>query len=304
MVRSADTKILDNIVRSIQNEEQDPLTPLIEEYILKRDLPKYRKKRLKSVTIPLVDRPRPGGRLSPSNLCGCERQAAFKFLGVEGKFRTNPDQELIFEDGKWRHHKWQTMFKDMEKVLGRHRFRVVGVEHPVIIEGLYIAGSLDIEVKIKVKGKWVRYVIDFKGSNNFSFEKAYRDRAPDPTYKKQVITYGKGRKCKRAILLYDSKDKNKFYAFVVPVTAKAWAEVRLWCRRVVEQLEAQELPPMHPDCNNGNFLYGRCPYKALCYGSKSPKQIRREVYMDFPGVKKLWEKGHAEIEAHGSYEGE
>lgn len=302
MPSTADTKILANIVRHIQAEEEDPLTPLIDEYLLKRNLPKYRSRRLTKYEFDTEDRPRPGGRLSPSSLCGCERQAAFKFLGVEGVKRTDPDVELIFEDGHWRHHKWGYIFRDMEKVLGRKRFRVISIEEPIVIPGLYVAGSLDAVIAIKVNGRWRRYVVDFKGSNNFSFEKAYRDRSPDPTYQKQILAYLKGRKIRRGILLYDSKNTNNYYIFVVPMTEVAWAEVRLWCRRIVKQLEAQKLPPMHPDCKNGNFLYGRCAFKKICYGKLSDRQIRSEVYVDFPGVKALWEKGHREIEEHHGYE--
>lgn len=295
---SPDASILKRIVAGIQAEEDDPLTPLIDEYLIKRNLPEYRHLRIEQYGIITGDRPRPGGRLSPSSLCGCERQAALKFLGVEGQIRTDPNQELLFDDGHWRHHKWGFIFTEMEFILGRERFRAFNIEHPIFLEDLYVAGHLDIEIKIKVKGKWQRYVVDFKGANNFAFERAYRDRNPDPTYVKQLIAYMKGRKAKRGILLYDSKDKNTIEVFAFKMDPKIWGEVRSWCRKVIGQIQAKELPPMHPDCNNGNFLYNRCQYKGICFGNKTDRQIRREVYVDFPGVKALWKKGHSEIEAH------
>jgi hypothetical protein len=293
---------LASIVKHVQNEEQDPLTPLIDEYLLKRNLPKYRDRRIKSYSFDTEDRPRPGGRLSPSTICGCERQAALKFIGVEGKKRVDPDLELIFEDGHWRHHKWGYIFRDMEKVLGRKRFRVISIEEPIIIDGLYVAGSLDAVIEIKVGNKWIRYVVDFKGANNFIFEKTYRDRAPNPTYKKQLLTYMRAKKIKLGILLFDSKDKNKFYVFVIRFTDKDWAEVRMWCRSVIRQIENEKLPPKHPDCKNGTFLANKCPYRGFCFGKLSDRQIRQEVYVGFPGIKKQWAKGHAEIEAHSGYE--
>lgn len=294
----ADDRILARIVKAIQTEEEDPLTPLIDEYLRKRKMPKYRDRLLKTHTIDVEERPRPGGRLSPSSLCGCERQAMLKFVGIEGTFRNDPDQELLFIDGHWRHHKWAFIFREMESILGRHRFQVVHVEHPIVIESLYVAGHLDIEIKIKVDGKWRRYVVDFKGANNFSFEKTYRDQAPDPTYVKQLITYMKGRKAKRGILLYDSKDKNTLNVFMISADKLIWGEVRNWCRKVLRQIEERKLPPMHPECENGNFLYNRCQYKGLCYGNKSNRQIQREVYVGFPGMEKKWAEGVAEVEAH------
>jgi len=310
-VPNSDSAILAGIVRSIKNQEFDPLTALIDEYLIKRNLPKYLKKRLTTVEFPMLDRPRPGGRLSPSSICGCERQAAFKFLGIQGDFRLDPDQELLFEDGKWRHLKWGYIFRDMELVLGRKRFRVISIEEPVKIGALYVAGSLDAVVDVRYKGDWIRYVVDFKGSNNFSFEKAYRDRAPHPTYKKQLITYIRaknaqknGPRITRGMLLYDSKDKNKFYVFVIKFTDEDWAEVKLWCKNVIKQIEDQQIPPRHPDCNQGQFMFGKCQFRKLCFGKKGPKQLQREVFVDFPGIKKLWDDGHKEIESHSGYEGD
>lgn len=296
---SPDSKILDRIVKSIASEEEDPFTPLLDEYLIKRNLPKYQDRRLKEITLDLRERPRPIGRLSPSSICGCERQAAFKFLGTEGKRRVDPDQELLFIDGHWRHHKWQTLFYDMEAVLGRKRFRVVHIEAPMVVEDLCIAGNLDIEVEVKVDGKWISYVIDFKGANTFAFDRTYREQAPDATYVKQLITYLAGRGKKRGILLYDSKNTNKTACYVVTMNDQQWGEIQAWCRRVLDQVKAKELPPIHPDCNNGTFLYNRCQYRSLCFGKTPPGQLTREVYVDFPGVKKLWKRGLKEIELYG-----
>lgn len=298
MVVSTDKAILKRIVKGIMEEEDDPLTPLIDEYIIKRKKKKYQHLLLTEFKLDVQERPRPGGRLSPSSLCGCERQAQLKFLGVQGRKKTDPEQELIFIDGHWRHHKWDFIFLEMERILGSERFRVLHIEHPMVIDDLYVAGHLDIEIEIKVGKKWRRYVVDFKGSNNFAFEKAYRDRAADPTYIKQLMTYMKGRKCKRGILLYDSKDKNRFYVFAYKMEESIWGEVTNWCRKVIEQTEEQKLAPKHKDCHNGNFLYGRCPFAGLCFGGESDRQIQRKVYRGFPGVAKLWKRGHRVIEEH------
>lgn len=299
MVASANERVLADLVKHLKNSEEDVLTPLIDEYLIKRNLPKYRKKRLTEIKLDLRDRPRPGGRLSPSSICGCKRQAALKFLGTEGQRKINPEQELIFDDGHWRHHKWGVIFLDMERVLGRDRFRVVRIERPIVIDGLMVAGHLDVEIKIKVGKKWRRYIVDFKGANNYMFEKSYREHAPDPTYIRQLMTYMKARKCKRGILLYDSKDKNKFYAFHIAWDEKLWAEVQLWCEDIIEHLEEEKLPPMHEDCDKGKFMYGKCPFKGICFGPDSDRQIRRKVYENFPGVEELWALGHAVIEEHG-----
>lgn len=291
MAATPDTKILANIVKHMKASDDDPLTPLIDEYLIKRLKPKYQKDRLQEVTIPVAGRPRPPGRLSPSTICGCERQSALTFLGVEGRKRIDPDTELIFEDGVWRHHKWQTMFLDMERVLGSDRIRVLSIEEPVKIGKLYVAGHLDVHIAIFVNGEWIEIVIDIKGANSYAFENAYRTRRPDPKYVRQLLSYMRAKRCQRGILLYDSKDKNRYYVFSVEFSDTDWKEVRAWCKRVIGQIESRRLPPMHPECDNGTFLYNKCPFRNLCFG-KSLKQIERLAFEGFTSVDDLWVKGN------------
>lgn len=286
---SADQAILANIVRSVQGEVDDPLSALIDEYFAKRKLPKYRDKRLKSIVLDIEERPRPPGRLSPSSICGCPREAAFKFVGAKGQKRIDAKTEMIFEDGHWRHHKWQTIFKDMERVLGRHRFQLIFIEENVRIDEMFIAGALDAEVRIKIGNKWRRFVIDIKGANKQAFEKYFREHQPPPAYIKQLVSYCKARKRKYGILLFDCKDNNEFWCYMVEANQSAWGEIRLWCKDVIKHLDRKKLPPKSPDCKGGNFLYNRCPYRSLCFGKKSDRQVEREVFVDFPGVKKQWE---------------
>lgn len=296
-----DRRILASIMKHAKSVEEDPLTPLIDEYLLKREKPKYAKLRLKEYVIPIRPRVRPLGRLSPSSLVGCERQAAFKLLGAPGRKRTDPDTELIFEDGNWRHHKWQAMFYDMERVLGAHRFRVISIESRIEIRKLFVTGHLDAHIAILVNGVWIEYIVDFKGANEWAYSRVFRTREPIPEHIFQLHPYMKGKKVQRGMILYDSKDKNKFFVHPVAFDEIRWSEVRMWCRKVLGQVRAQELPPMHPGCEAGNFLGNKCPYRGLCYGDLSPRQIRRKVYKDFAGVDDLWRQG-IEMEKLGDEE--
>lgn len=293
-------KVLATIVKHAKREEDDPLTPLIEAYYLKRNLPKYRDCRVETYEIPVLDRPRPPGRISPSQAGGCARQATFTFVGFKGRKRTDPDQEAIFEDGKWRHHKWDYIFIEMARMFP-DQFKVVSIEEGVTIDGFYIAGSLDAIVKIKVKGKWLTYVIDFKGANSYAFDDTYRRQAPNPRYILQLLAYMKSKHKKRGILLFESKDKNRFYCYPIKMTDSQWAEVSLWARSVVEALSEQKLPPKDPECQGGTFLYNRCPFAKACFGNKTNRQLSRSAFADFPGIEELWEEGNrivSEYEAH------
>lgn len=281
---SKDSRILSTLVKRMLNREADPLRPVLDEYLIKRG---SSPNRYAEHTMPLVSRHRPGGRLSPSTICGCERQAAFRFLATPGRRRLDPDLELIFEDGNWRHHQWDALFKDMEQVLGSDRVKVNGYELPIRIGSLAVAGHLDMDVTIE----GVRRIVDFKGINDVGFTYVYTRDAPKEEHVDQLHPYMKGRKVYEGLLLYQNKNDQRTRAFVIKFDHERWARVEAWCRKVIGYLRRRELPPMHPECDAGNFLWDKCPWSYLCYGSKSRDEIERYAYKNFQGVKDAWLKG-------------
>jgi hypothetical protein len=297
-----DKKLLSKLVRAMKNTEQDPLRPLIDEYLVKRERRDLRSKRLKEYRVPLLPDVRPGGRLSPSAICGCKRLAAFKYAGVQGDERIDPDTELIFDDGNWRHHRWQATFLDMEALLGRERIRVLGIEDRVGDERLHIAGSLDVLLAIKVRRGngmvWEKYLIDIKGINTYGFSRITMDNAAKSEHVRQVITYCKLRQIRRGLLLYENKNSNEIRVFQVPFNQKLWQEVEDWSLEVLDALEHKRLPPMHPECEGGTYLWEKCPYRRLCYGME-PAEARRETYVHFKGVDEAWAAGHEDWEERG-----
>ena len=294
MTGKSDRSILANMVKHIQDAD-DPLTHLVERYLMERDLPKYKRKRLKEITLPLISRGRPGGRLSPSSICGCERQAALKFVGAEGKIRRNPDSEAIFDDGNWRHHKWQARFADMAKMYPK-KFRLISIEDPAVVSRYKIAGNLDAHIAIFRKGEWVEYIVDFKGANTFAWDYVFKNQKPKHEHVRQLLAYMKAKGVRRGLLVYEEKNTNSPQVFLVKMSKKDWAEVAEWCDRVLTQMKRKQLPPMHPDCDHGRYLYGRCQFKDLCWGSKPPAEVERMAYEGFPGVNALWQTSLEEQE--------
>lgn len=290
MPKSAEVRVLDQLIRHMKRVEEDPLTPLIDEYYVKRG---RSKNRLRGFSIDMDDRPRPPGRLSPSKICGCERQAAFVFLGMPGRSIIDPEQEAVFEDGKWRHLKWDAIFLDMQMVLGKKNFAVVSMEEFVEIPELYIAGSLDAVIRVGGE-KWV---VDFKGINSWGFERVYREHMPHEAHVLQLICYMKARRIPRGMILYDHKDKNLTKIFAVRFTQKQWREVSEWCERIIRKMNNQDLPMMSHECQAGTFLFEKCPFSYVCYGNKSPEQIRRRMYKDIDSIEDLWEEGRELIMA-------
>lgn len=291
-----DKKILAGLVKHFL-EQDDPLTPLIEEYFLKREQPRYMKKRLPQITLDLLPRDRNPGRLSPSSICGCERQSAFTFLGVEGKTTRDHETEMIFDDGNWRHHRWQTIFKDMARMFPE-RFKVISIEDPSRIDSIKVAGHLDCLFEIFWNGEWVRCVVDYKGANSFAYDHVFRNHTPKAEHVKQLRAYMKAKRVRVGFVLYDDKNSNRINVFVVRTTKGQWREVREWCERVLYQLDRHILPPRHPDCNNGHYLYGKCRFKGYCFGdaAEDTLAVEKQVYEGFEGVDEKWNEFLLELE--------
>lgn len=285
-----DKKILSGLVKNMSKKAKDPLRPMVDKYLMTRE---NSEERIRKFMIDMQPRTRPGGRLSPSTIGGCMRQAAFKFLNVKGKRRVDPDLELIFEDGNWRHHKWQAMFLDMQAVLGEDVFKVLYIEKPVYIPELYVAGYTDAAVYIKGFGE---AIVDFKGINSMGFSKVHMDNAPHLEHARQGLIYCKAADIDRLIISYDDKNTQRTHNYVIVFNEAKLEEVETWCRKTIAYMRDRELPPKHPGCARGNFMFEKCPWSSLCFGKLEKEEVTDLAYKDFIGVKKSWKAGMKELE--------
>lgn len=285
--------ILSRLAKNMHKRDADPLSHLVDEYYLRRDAAPNR---LTEYTISMRKRLRPGGRFSPSSLCGCRRQAAFKFVGMEGAMHiVDPEKLAIFEHGDWVHHKWQATFLDMEQVLGREEIKVRSVEGKVIIPELYIAGNSDADLRLEDERN---FIVDVKSINDRGFSYLFTTDEPIPEHVRQLTTYCKGKGRKYGLLWYENKNNQQTRAFVIRAENALWAEVMEWTEDVADMLDREQLPPMHPDCQQGNFLFDRCPYSGVCFSTKAtPVRIQRRMYKNFEGVEAAWKEGNRAIEA-------
>jgi hypothetical protein len=281
---ASDEQVLANLIKHIKKEGDDPFTPLLDTYLLERN---RSKNRLQEFVVPVVERGRPGGRLSPSSVCGCQRKAAFNFLAVKGKGGIDPEQQLLFDDGNWRHHKWGAVFLDMQAVLGEAVFKVKALEEPITIPSLYIAGHLDASITIN----GVPYIVDFKGINTWGFDRVFRSQEPLAPHVLQLLAYMRGKKVRNGFMLYDCKNTNRTKVYTVKFTKSAWAEVSEWCESVLSKVAKRTLPSKSPDCVAGSFLYEKCPYAYLCWGHHEHEKIQEYAYKDFTNLQSSWEKG-------------
>lgn len=213
----------------------------------------------------------------------------FKFTGLKGQVRIDPQSETIFDDGNWRHHRWQTIFRDMERVLGRENFKVISIEEKVSIDDLYMSGHLDITVWIKGYG---RIVIDIKGINDRGFTRILTEDTPVEKHVEQLMAYCEARGVYKGMLFYENKNDNRWRCYLIKWDQSIWEKVQNWASEVVTALEHEKLPKRDVECQSGTFLYDRCPYAKWCYGGKDHDEIKQATYHNFPGIEVAWRRGH------------
>jgi hypothetical protein len=290
---ASDAQVLKRLVERMKNSERDPLRPLVDEYIMIRDQAENRLDRHK---ISMTPRPRPPGRISPSAIGGCPRAAVFRFVGVRGRKGIDPDLELLFENGNWQHHKWQALFLDMEQVLGKDVFEVVSIEENVQYGKLYVAGALDLHVRIH----GVDYIIDIKGINSRGFSWVQHQDEPKHDNVLQLLMYMRAKGVKRGIIWYDCKDNQLTKGFVVKFSAEEFREVREWCRGVLTALERRRLPQRPAECQSGTMLFEKCVFARLCYGKLDTVDLVDMTYDAFSSIDEQWELGNGVVEEHAS----
>jgi hypothetical protein len=283
--------LLKDLIRHHKAAGYDPFRPMLDAYLLKRD----RSKRRHVVTeLEMTPAPRPGGRFSPSSLCGCERYGAFKFVGWQPHSRIiDMRSALIFEDGDWRHHKWQAIFADMEAVLGRHRFRLLSIEERVAFPELYIAGSLDALIWLRPHREkpGFKILVDFKGINKRGFDYLLQTGQPKYDHVRQINSYMRAKKVRRGMLLYDCKDNQDLRIFPMRYDDEAWHDVETWVHSVLSYVRRRRVPPKHPECTPGSLMAEDCPFARICHGGMESDEIAEQAYADFVSVEDSWEKG-------------
>jgi len=277
--------MLADMVKRLHSKELDPLRPLIDEYMIIRDTPKA-KGRVRSHEISMVARARPGGRFSPSSIGRCDRQAILKFLGYKGSRKVNPDKELLFDDGNWRHHKWQALFRDMEAVFGDpEKFKVIDIEYFVHLDEWHVAGNLDVTLLIHGK----LYVIDIKGINRRGFDWINREDEPKDDAVRQLLAYMKAKGIEDGILLYDCKDTQRTKCFAVGFDTGHWKSAVAWLKEQHAHLKKRRMPPMHPDCKLGSSMADTCQFYKVCHVQKlSDEKLQRKAYKGFTSIDEVW----------------
>lgn len=191
-----------------------------------------------------------------SALTGCQRAQVFGYLGLPPKSRKlQPEQINMFNDGTWRHMRWQVTLL-MAGI-------VTGIEVPVATPARRFAGSIDAVNDIE------RWMLELKGTSMFAQVRQY---GALPHHIRQVHGYLFARDdLEDAVIVYEDKQTNAWHEIIVPRDPKIMKQIGNILDELNEAVDTETLPDILDECQYGEGAYLQCPYAYACKQVQYPE---------------------------------
>jgi CRISPR/Cas system-associated exonuclease Cas4 (RecB family) len=210
-------------------------------------------KMLALVSKLLTRRPRGNrsGAWHPSSLHHCPRAQVFSFLGVPEKVKVNPGLQHVFNDGHWRHVRWQISL--LQSGLAD------AVEIGTRSDAYNLVGHLDAL-------KDDAYTIEIKGIHSMQYQ--YILAEPKPEHSDQVEAYFMTTGYDTGVIIYEDKSSNNWHEHVVHPDKHRRRRIVKLLDRLNTHINQQTLPQPLDDCRaRKGPIYRDCPYAYLCLRS-------------------------------------
>lgn len=208
----------------------------------------------------MVSTPRErSGSFSASSAGRCERAQVFGYHGAEGD---SPDVGLqsIFNDGKWRHLRWQAMLLQSEIL--------TDIEVPLFWNRKLQRGTMDgqgIVPEDHYVQEWQgqEFGFELKGVNAFQYD-GFTKSGPKEEHLDQVAKYFLLSGLGLFSILYENKSTQQAHEWVISRDDPGMAERIEAQREEVDSLkryvDEESLPPQLPECALGKGAWKTCSY--------------------------------------------
>jgi hypothetical protein len=256
---------LEHLKRTKKLEGNALLLPAVEEWLVKNgdkldsfDAADYNF--LQQLII--IGTTRDASVFSPSGASMCQRsQIIDKFPKLRKSKITKIDPKLrqIFDDGKWRHIRWQMLFFKMGIVESAEGFMSKGA--------LKFGGSFDLILNLPwVKNKRKRrVVVDIKGTNAAQFIHIRNTGKALFKHELQVQIYMYLTGCRVAIIWYENKNNQDVCEVVVPYNLKIIRRAIARQKRMSRYVKVGAFPK--EECSvgdNSDSMFRQCANRLTC----------------------------------------
>lgn len=195
------------------------------------------------------------GAFHPSQLYQCERRQVFDYYDVPRLKEYNPQLQNIFNDGTWRHARWQIMLLQAGVLSS--------VEVGVAMEEYRLTGSMD---GVSDFGEDV-WMFELKGTSQFS---TVKNHGALPAHIKQVHGYLLASGLDQAVVVYEDKSTQNWLEVEVHRDESTIDEIVGILASLNVAIEHDELPEVLDECKvRKGSTFTKCPYSHVCLSAVS-----------------------------------
>lgn len=191
------------------------------------------------------------GRFGASSRGTCHRRQMWTFLGMPSRVLLDPDTVNLFNDGKFRHLRWQVML--VQSGAATH------AEYRLPKSSKYRLSSSADALNAEEQ-----FLIEFKGDRNLG---RLMSADPDAVVSKhllQIHTMFLMTGWERCVYLMEDKATNDWREVVVYRDPALIHEVRKELEELNEHVERRTLPEPLPACQAKEGPYRSCPFAGPC----------------------------------------
>lgn len=192
-----------------------------------------------------VDR---AGRWGASSRGKCLRKQVFTYLGMPGGRMLEPETSNLFNDGKWRHLRWQMML----------------VQSGAATHAEWPASAMKkwrLKVSIDALHSEQGYGIELKGDRNMA--RLLSEGVPED-HNLQMHTMMLVTGYDEFVYVMEDKASNDWREFLIRKDPAIMARVKAELEVLNEHVERRVLPDILPSCLAKEGPYRQCDYAAQC----------------------------------------
>lgn len=241
-----------------QNDTRLIVTPRVNDYLLHHGDDPVSPRVAEIIADLISTKPRVRERTFSGSSAGeCKRKQVLSFLGF-GEMVVDVQLRNVFNDGKWRHLRWQAMLLDLG-VINEAEFSLTAKRY----FGVGTMDGLGIVPDDHPQATWrgEEFGFELKGVSGFQYP-TFKDRAsmPKPAHLAQVDRYFYLSGMKLFVVLYEDKSTQHFTEWVIERD-----EERVACQEreliaLSESVRKEKLPKMLPQCVRGEGEWLTCQY--------------------------------------------
>ena len=241
-------------LKRIKANQERLITPRIDRWLINHpegiqvpDNTVWRQRIMRLLSAPNADRT---ARYGASGRLSCQRRQVFGYLGMPGLRAHDPVQQNLFNDGTWRHVRWQIMGMLAE----------VFTE----VEVVYRKPEWNLKVSLDAENDKEGFGVEIKG---MSFMQKLLAEGISDYHMGQVHTCMLATGYDRFVYIAEHKQRNDWIEFVVHKNPAWIAKVKDELNALSDSLDDQRLPKPLPACKaQRGDDYRLCPYAHECLG--------------------------------------